>query len=112
MKTCFTFYEFEVLMKNYVEGPEDSYTDGPESILWYGEHAKINNTRIRDIQSKVINEHRWPTAEEINMVDMYRNRIGSYTREMHKRLGMYLYDEKTIEYVRNVLKEVERNYFG
>lgn len=112
MKNGFIFHEFEVLMKNYVEGPEDSYTDGPESILWYGEHAKDNNTKMNDLRSKVIDEHRWPTDEEYNLLEKYRGRLEKYTYGMRQCLGQYLYDVKTFEYVQQVLKEVEKNYFG
>lgn len=112
MKIRFIFHEFEVLMHNYVEGPVDNYTEGPESIIWCGEHAKDNNTMINEIHSKVINEHRWPTEEELMLVDRYRDRLENYTYEMQRRLGQYLYDIKTIEYVHDVLKEVEKNFFG
>jgi hypothetical protein len=66
---------------------------------------------INEIYSKVINEHRWPTEEELEMADWHRNRLKNYTYEMQKCLGQYLYDVKTIEYVHDVLKEVEKNYF-
>lgn len=112
MKNGFIFHEFEELMQNYVEAPKDYlYSCKPESIIAYGENAKKYNTMINELHSKVINEHRWPTTDEYDSAENYREVVKANTRKMLGLLSKFLYDDKTFEYVHQVLKEVESNYF-